>query len=100
MSLTGDPRTDRMVPIAARLVGAVREWDLDEIAGAVVEAREDMMALVIVLAAMVPYDRTAGELLGWVGHREEFKRLVDFGIDPSAAATIVNSLRKGHGTAV
>lgn len=89
-----------MVPVAARLVGAVREWDLDEVVGAIGEAGDDITVLVVVLAAMVPYDRTAGDLLGWVRHGEEFKRLVEFGIDPSAAATIVNSLRKGHGTAV
>jgi hypothetical protein len=100
MSLTGDPRTDRMVPTAVRMVGAVREWDLDEVTAALDEAGDDLPVLVLVLAAMVPYDRTPGELLRWVGRRDEFKRLVEYGIDPSTAATIVHNLRKGDGTAV
>lgn len=102
MSLTGDELTDLMVPVAQRLIGAVREWDLDEAAAAIAEAEEaaSLTALVIVLAAMVPYDRSASDLLDWVSRREDFQRLRAFGIDPSAAATIVNSLRRGHGTQV
>jgi hypothetical protein len=102
MSLTGDDLTDAMVPVAQRMIGAVREWDVGEVAAAFTDAEEvgGLAVLVVVLAAMVPYDRSVGDLLGWVGRRDEFLRLLEYGVDPSAAATIVNSLGKGHGTAV
>lgn len=101
MSLTGDPRTDRMVAVASRLIGAVREFNTEEVAAALDEAQatdgQGLAALVVTLAAMVPYDATPGDLLNWVGHREEFDRLVALGVDPASAATIIHNLRRGHG---
>jgi hypothetical protein len=97
-SLTGDEFTDRLVPVASRLIGAVREWDDDEACAAIEEAQEmdpqfGLLALVVLLAAMVPYDKSAGDLLAWVKRRYEFDRLVEIGVDPASAATIVNSMQ-------
>lgn len=101
MSLTGDELTDRMVAVASRLIGAVREFDTEEVAAALDEAQaidsQGLAALVVTLAAMVPYDATPGELLSWVAYREEFDRLVAIGIDPATAATIIHNQRRGHG---
>lgn len=63
---------DRMVPVAARIVGAVRDDDagylLDLIAEAeTVGGRQWQLALVVTLAAMVPDTATPGRLLGWLG---------------------------------
>lgn len=95
MSLTGDPLTDRMVAVASRLVGAVREFDNEEVAAALDEAtaidEQGLVALAVTLAAMVPYDVTPGALLRWVAYRKEYERLVAIGVDPAAAATIINN---------
>lgn len=95
MGLTGDPLTDRMVPIAARLVGGVREWDAAEVQAAFREALEispdrGLNALAITLASMVPYNRSPRDLLTWVGRKNEFERLVAHGIDSASAATIID----------
>lgn len=72
MTLTGDPVTDQLVPIAARLVGAVREGDADGIEQALADTIlatggrcDPGAALAVVLAAMVPDDVEPSRLLAW-----------------------------------
>lgn len=72
MSLTGDPVTDQLVPIAARLVGAVRDNDPDEVEQALADTIlatggrcDPGAALAVVLAAMVPDDVEPSRLLAW-----------------------------------
>ena len=57
----------RMVPVAARLAGMVRDEDaaaigvfLSKLTG------EETRALLVVQAAMIPDDQTPADLLGWV----------------------------------
>lgn len=57
-----------LVPIAAELVGTVRDYGPDDVLAVlsrVPGGRHD--ALAVVLAAMVDPDRTAHELLAWTG---------------------------------
>lgn len=57
---------DALVPIAAELVGTIRDYgpeDTAEILARVPDGRLD--ALAVVLAAMVDPDRTPAELLAW-----------------------------------
>jgi hypothetical protein len=70
---TGEIPSDRerlaedLVPIAAELVGTVRDYgpaDIAAVLARVPQGRHD--ALAVVLAAMVDPDRTPAELLDWV----------------------------------
>lgn len=66
--MTGEQLVDDLVPIAAELVGTVRDYGPDDVAAVlarVPQGRHD--ALAVVLAAMVDPDRTAYELLAWTG---------------------------------
>jgi len=51
------------LPDALALVSAVR--DMDQVATAEILARADAVGMAVALAAMVPVDRSAGELLAW-----------------------------------
>lgn len=62
MSVPRD-RAETSLPDALALIGAVRDGGPDAVAA--VMARADLPAVVVVLAAMVPDDRTPGELLAW-----------------------------------
>lgn len=65
--LTPEFLVQQVVPYAARLVGTVHDFPPEETAKVLAEipgGRAD--ALLIVLAAMVPTDRTAYSLLSWV----------------------------------
>lgn len=59
---------ERMVPVALDLVGLVRgEGDADLIGEAIgVLSEQEAKAAMVVLAAMVPQDRSPQELLAWV----------------------------------
>lgn len=96
MSLTGDSATDAMVPPALSLVWAVRENNGERITDCFYEAAQhvdgDMYraaaGLAVTLAAMVPDDRTAGELLRWTGAvREQYLALRAEGLSCDEAAT-------------
>jgi hypothetical protein len=66
--VTPELLADELVPIAAELVGTVRDYGPDDVAAVlarVPQGRHD--ALAVVLAAMVDPDRTAHELLAWTG---------------------------------
>jgi len=72
VSLTGDPTTDALVPIAERFVGAVRDGDSELIEVLLAQAItatggrcDPGTALAVVLAAMVPDDERPSHLLLW-----------------------------------
>ena len=93
MSLTGDALTDWAVPLASRLIWAVREDDKDEVAAVLSEARDEAArvgidALVLVLAAMVPDDLPPSELLAWRNNPQEYLRLRSFGVGAFAASRL------------
>jgi len=59
-------QVDSLVPLAAELIGSVRDFGPDAVADVlsrVPDGRHD--ALAVILAAMVDPDRTPGELLCW-----------------------------------
>lgn len=92
MSLTGDPVTDALVPIAARFVGAVRDNDqqaIDELLAEAIDTTggrcDPGVALAIVCAALVPEDRSPTELLAWRAIQSEYDRLCAAGIDDHIA---------------
>jgi hypothetical protein len=61
---------DQLVPLAAELVGTVRDYGPDDVAAVlarVPDGRHD--ALAVILAAMIDPDQTARELLAWVNGR-------------------------------
>jgi len=113
---TGDALSDALVGPAMRLVGGVRTWDTDEVEGAFRDALaalaatsdppaatggpEDHLgaarALAILSAAMVPWDRSPGDLLAWTRREAEFHRLVDVGIDPHIAADVCAGLAQAN----
>lgn len=66
MSPAASDLADALVPVAAELIGCVRDYDpadTAEILARVPDGRLD--ALAVVLAAMVDPDRTPAELLAW-----------------------------------
>lgn len=54
------------------LVGAVRDYGPGEVAEVLAPMdRQQLLAVAVALAAMVPTDKTAGELLAWNDDRQE-----------------------------
>lgn len=91
-SLTGDPITDELVPVAQQLIGAVRDSDpngVDEALAAAITVTggrvDPAVALAIVCAAMVPDDVAPSRLLLWVQFQAEYDRLIGTGITPTIA---------------
>ncbi len=65
---TVDARADRLLSLGLELVGRVRDDDPDSVArwlAATVDAAE-LRDMAIILAALVPDDRTPRELLAWL----------------------------------
>lgn len=87
---TEPSRADEQIPVALALVGAVREFDAAAVAEILRDA--DMAALAVVLAAMVPWDQSPGRLLAWCHREDEYRRLVEAGVDKATAATIVDEM--------
>lgn len=92
MSLTGDATTDALVPIAQRVVGAVRDMDwrqVDECLAETIETTggrcDPAVALLVVTAAMVPDGARPSGLLSWVGTHLEFDRLTTRGVPVDVA---------------
>jgi hypothetical protein len=86
-----DELADALIPIAAELVGTVRDYgpaDVAAVLARVPDGRHD--ALAVVLAAMVDPDATAGELLAWTRGGLEYHRLVAAGVSASAAAILAD----------
>lgn len=78
---------EAMVPVACELACAVRD-DPDLVSKILRKHRDNLNALVVVLAAMVPDDRTTQQLLGWVDWQVEVERVRAAGVSPAAAETI------------
>lgn len=97
-AVTGDTRTDALVPHAARLVAAVHKFDRDVITEVLAEAN-DPHGLAVVLAAMVPDDATPTQLLGWIGDPDEYERLRDAGVSTVAACDVIAGQRKRRNAA-
>ena len=58
---------ERLVPVAASFVGVVREEDRDGVTAFLSDlAVHERDALLVILAAMIPEDRTPADLLSWV----------------------------------
>lgn len=89
-STPGASRPEQQIPVAMALIGAVREFDAAAVAEILRGA--DMAALAVVLAAMVPWDESPGRLLAWCDREDEYRRLVEAGVDRATAATIVSEL--------
>lgn len=102
MSLTGDPTTDALVPIAERFVGAVRDGDaaaVDELLAEVITTTggrcDPGTALAVVLAAMVPDDVEPSRLLLWRKAFAEYQKLVDRGVDHTVAQQLADYRKAG-----
>lgn len=100
-SLTGDPATDALVPVAQQLVGAVRAGDavaVDEAFAAAIIATggrcNPAEALAVVLAAMVPDNHTPSFLLKWMGAEAEYRRLLGQGIPTDVARELSGQTKR------
>ena len=99
---SGDPLADRLVGPAMRLVGGVRLWDPAEVEAAFVDAGEQFdpdsssvdvaRALAVVCASMIPWDASPGDLLAWITHEPDFRRLCAAGVNAETAAALVAGL--------
>lgn len=87
MSITGDPSTDELVPLATRLVWSVRKGDRADVAAVLAVA--DPAGLAVVLAAMVPDDMSPRDLMRWLVDPEEYGRLREDGIGSMAAMNLL-----------
>jgi hypothetical protein len=66
--MTMEELAETLVPIAAELVGTVRDYGPDDVAEVLARVPEHRFdALAVVLAAMVDPDARPAELLAWVG---------------------------------
>lgn len=87
--MTSDLLAEHLVPIAARLVGTVRDEGADAVADLLREVPGGRFdALSVVLAAMVDPDRTPRELLAWTVNGLEYHRLVAAGVNSYAAGLL------------
>lgn len=100
-SLTGDPTSDALVPIAMRLVGAVRRQDptaVDEAFADAITATggqcDPGQALAVVCAAMVAEDARASTSLMWLAVDTETARLTAAGVSPGVLAVLVAPAEK------
>lgn len=87
--VTGDAYTDAMLPVAARQVAAVRDYDR-ELITELIRTTGDLSALLITTAAMVPDDYSTAELLGWLANPDEYARLRTAGVDSLTASALVS----------
>lgn len=100
-SVTGNPITDAVLPAAVNLVWAVRTEERDEVEAALKEAHQARLAagghgpeietlrtLVVVLAGLVPDDRSPRQLLAWLQNPQEYRQLRHDGYDADIAGSI------------
>ncbi len=89
--MTDEALADALVPIAAQLVGTVRQYGPDDVSAVlarVPNGRHD--ALAVVLASMVDPDATPSQLLAWTRGGLEYHRLVAAGVNAQAAAVLAS----------
>lgn len=96
--LTGDELTDAVIPAASALVWAVRQNDPDAVDAALDDAIASargpgLHALLVVLAAMVPDDRSPAELLAWRTNPDTYLELRYLGLGADVA---INAMRLHH----
>lgn len=87
--MTDEALAESLVPIAARLVGTIRDFGPDDVQAVLAEVpngRHD--ALAVVLAAMVDPDQSPSNLLAWTRGGLEYHRLVAAGVNASTAAVL------------
>lgn len=94
-SPTGDPRLDKLLPLADRLVRAAHNNHRLGIDTALVDAEAiygdpvtAARALAVLLAAMCPDDSDADELLSWRRNPEEYRRLRGLNVSAAEARTL------------
>lgn len=80
-----------LVLVACQLAGAVRD-DPDDVARILATHADNLDALAVVLAAMVPDDRSAADLLAWMDWHAEYRRLRDLGVRDDAARTVAREV--------
>lgn len=100
MSLTGDRYLETLVPSAEKLVRAVHNEQPMHIEAMLADAEmlygdalDGAHALVVLLAAMVPDDKTARELLRWRTNPHEYRRLRAAGVSAEQAAELAATVR-------
>lgn len=94
--MTDTELAESLVPIAAELVGTVRDYGPDDVRAVLARVpagRHD--ALAVVLAAMVDPDKRPQELLAWTSCGLEYHRLVAAGVSHSVASTLVAEMPGG-----
>ncbi|WP_367128285.1 hypothetical protein [Saccharothrix sp. HUAS TT1] len=94
-SPTGDPKLDRLLPFAGRLVHAAHhdsrlymETALADAVDVYGDETTALRALVVLLAAMCPDDATPVELLSWRANATEYRRLRALDV-PAAQARVL-----------
>lgn len=100
MTLTGDRYLETLVPSAEKLVQAVHTGQLMHVEAMFADAEmvyddplDGARALVILLAAMVPDDKTAAHLLRWRSNPHEYLRLRAAGVSSEQAAELAATVR-------
>ena len=88
-SITGDPTTDALVPVASALVWAVKTQNDAEVAE--ILDHVDARGLAVVLAAMLPDDQPPSALLAWFANPREYIRLREVGVDSLTAGACARS---------
>lgn len=89
-----DPQILGVLPAAERLVQAVHNLDPAATAEVLAETADQMQALVITLAAMLPPDTDLVRRLEWLPNPDEYQRLRDAGVPATAAITLAASPTK------
>lgn len=95
--MTEEALADHLVPIAAELVGTVRDYGPEDVAAVlarVPDGRHD--ALAVILAAMVDPDARPSELLAWTDCGPVISR--GEGIDPIRQVATPGRFPREHGT--
>ncbi|RSN26533.1 hypothetical protein DMC63_01470 [Streptomyces sp. WAC 05977] len=105
-ALTGDRYLETLVPSAEKLVHAVRRDDPMHVDAMLADAEQlygdplaGARALAVLLAAMVPDDRTADDLLRWHRNPHEYRRLRALGVPAAEAGELaaqVTPIRDGR----
>lgn len=100
MNLTGDRYLETLIPSAEKLVQAVHNdkpmhvdamlADAEMVYG---DALGGARALVVLLAAMVPDDKPAVQLLRWRANPHEYHRLRAAGVSSEQAAELASTVR-------
>lgn len=97
---TGDRYLETLIPSAEKLAAAVRRDDPMHVDAMLADAEQlygdplaGARALVVLLAAMVPDDQPAAELLRWRSNPHEYRRLRALGVGAAEAAEIAAAVR-------